>query len=93
MTNTEFIAQHKTDDVRKLALKKVPADVDLSFCLQQIEGWQQACKKLPQWAATGGLLYPARLSLEQCSSERTAHYKSQLVQRLLSVEFDRRIWY
>lgn len=91
MTNAEFIAQHKTDDVRKLALKKVPADVDLSFCLQQIEGWQQACKKLPQWAATGGLLYPARLSLEQCSSERTAHYKSQLVQRLLSDEMEKMV--
>ena len=83
MTNTEFIVQHKTDDVRKLALKKVPEGIDLAFCLQQIEGWQQACKKIPPWAETEGLLYPPRLSMEQCSSERAALYKKQLVQRIL----------
>ena len=83
MTNTEFIVQHKTDDVRKLALKKVPEGIDLAFCLQQIEGWQQACKKIPPWAETEGLLYPPRLSMEQCSSEKAALYKKQLVQRIL----------
>lgn len=83
MTNTEFISQHKTDDVRKLALSRIPDGVDSVFCLQQIEAWQQARKKLPQWAGTDGLLYPPRLSMEQCSSETTALYKKRLVQRLL----------
>lgn len=86
MTNAEFIAQHRTDDVRKLALKKVPEGIDAAYCLQQIEGWQQACKKLPQWSETEGLLYPPRLSMEQCSSEKTALYKKRLVQRLFDVE-------
>ena len=86
MTNTEFIARHKSDDVRKLALGKVPEGIDLPFCLQQIEGWQLACKKIPQWAETEGLLYPPRLSMEQCSSEKTALYKRQLVQRVLCDE-------
>ncbi|MBR4643689.1 MAG: hypothetical protein IKO73_00810 [Bacteroidaceae bacterium] len=83
MTNAEFIAQHKTDDVRKLALKKVPDGVDIAFCLQQIEAWQLAHKKIPQWAETEGLIYPPRLSMEQCSSEKTALYKSQVVERLV----------
>jgi 16S rRNA G966 N2-methylase RsmD len=86
MTNTEFIAQHRTDDVRKLALKKMPEGIDAAFCLQQIEGWQQACKKLPHWSGTEGLIYPPRLSMEQCSSEKTALYKKQIVQRLYDVE-------
>lgn len=88
MSNAEYIAQHKTDDVRKLALKKVPEGVDISFCLQQIEGWQLACKKLPQWSETEGVLYPPRLSIEQCSSEKTALYKKRLAQRLLSDEME-----
>ena len=88
MTNAEFIAQHKTDDVRKLALKRVPEGVDIAFCLQQIEGWQSAGKKIPRWSQTDGLLYPPRLSMEQCSSEKTAMYKKQLVQRLLCDEME-----
>ena len=91
MTNAEFIVQHKSDDVRKLALGKVPEGIDLPFCLQQIEGWQLACKKIPQWAGTDGLLYPPHLSMEQCSSEKTALYKKQLVQRVLCDELEQMV--
>lgn len=83
MTNAEFITQHRTEDVRKLALKKMPEGVDAVFCLQQIEGWQLALKKIPDWAATEGLLFPPRLSMEQCSSQQTALYKRRVAERLL----------
>ena len=84
MTNEEYIAEHREDDVRSLALKRAPEGVDMRWCLQQIEGWQLARRKLPRWAATEGLWYPVRLSMEQCSSEATAQYKRQVVERLLS---------
>ncbi|MCR5534539.1 MAG: hypothetical protein K6F47_05145 [Bacteroidaceae bacterium] len=89
MTNLDFIAQHRTDDVRKLALKKVPEGVDIAFCLQQIEGWQLARKKIPEWAAMEGLLFPPRLSMEQCSSQQTALYKRRVVERLLDGQYDK----
>lgn len=78
-----FAREHRQDDVRRLALQaaKYP-DMDFSFALHQIKGWQVACKKLPSWAAHEQLLYPQQLSMEQCSSEQTARYKQQLVQRL-----------
>lgn len=78
-----FAREHRQDDVRRLALQaaKYP-DMDFSFALHQIKGWQVACKKLPSWAAHEHLLYPQQLSMEQCSSEQTARYKQQLVQRL-----------
>ena len=78
-----FARKHRQDDVRRLALQatKYP-DMDFSFALHQIKGWQVACKKLPSWAAHEQLLYPQQLSMEQCSSEQTARYKQQLVQRL-----------
>lgn len=79
----DFIQRHLRDDVRQLALRPVPADVDIHAALIQIEGHQLAAHKLPTWAATDGLLFPPRLALEQCSSEATAHYKRQLVRRLL----------
>ena len=73
----EFIKAHRNDDTRKLALQaaRYPG-VDMREALVQIEGWQQACEKLPAWAAVDGLLYPPRISMEQCSSESTAKYKS-----------------
>jgi hypothetical protein len=82
----DFIRLHADDDVRQLALSRVPADVDMRAALCQIEGRQLAARKLPSWAACDGLLFPPRLSLEQCSSEATAHYKRQLVARHLSQE-------
>lgn len=83
MTNEEFIKQHRHDDVRALALRKAEEGVDIKWCLQQIEGWQKACEKLPQWADVNGLWYPPALSMEQCSSELTARYKATIVSRLL----------
>lgn len=80
----DFILSHRQDDVRRLALKSAPEEVDLRLALQQIEGWQTATRKLPSWAATDGLLYPPRLSMEQCSSEATARYKQKVVREWMS---------
>ena len=76
----EFIEQHRNEDVRTLALqaKRYPA-VDMREAVAQIEGWQHACDKLPAWADTKGIIYPPKISMEQCSSEHTARYKASLV--------------
>ena len=86
MTDVEYILLHQNEDVHALALKKAPEGVNLQFCLQQIEGWQLARKKLPPWADTEGILYPPRLAMEQCSSYSTAHYKNLVVERLVPGE-------
>lgn len=76
----EFIEHHRHDDVRALALqgKRYPA-VDMHEAVAQIEGWQQAREKLPAWAATDGIIFPPKISMEQCSSEQTAKYKASLL--------------
>lgn len=83
MNNDDYITLHKDDDVRSLALKRVPEGVDIVWCLQQIEGRQLAKDKLPRWAATKGLWFPPRLSLEQCSGEHSALYKQSVLERLM----------
>ena len=77
---TDFITAHRNDDVRRLALQaqRYP-NVDMRQAITQIEGWQLAKEKLPQWAATEGIVYPPRLSMEQCSSEATAQYTASIV--------------
>lgn len=81
----DFIMQHREEDIHHIALKYASVkEVDLSYALQQIEGWQKARRKLPSWAAREGLLYPPPLSMEQCSSETTARYKADLCRRIAS---------
>lgn len=77
----EFIRLHADEDVNQLALRgcKDPA-VDLPFALQQIQGRQKAKGKLPEYAAHPNVLFPPLVSMEQCSSYATAHYKARLFQ-------------
>jgi hypothetical protein len=78
----EFIRGHRNDDVRTLALQagRYPT-VDMRKAVVQIEGWQHAREKLPAWAAVEGIIYPPKISMEQCSSEKTAKYKASLIGR------------
>lgn len=79
----DYVLRHREDDVRQLALRGSRTEgVDLALALRQIAGWQTARRKLPSWAACEGLLYPPRLSMEQCSSEATARYKSSILASL-----------
>ena len=81
----DFVAAHRTEDVRELALKSKRVEgLDLPLALDQIAGWQIACKKLPQWASCEGIIYPPHISMEQCSSQFTAQYKSEIAQTLLT---------
>ena len=76
-----YISTHASSDVSHLALhpSKDP-QVDMAVALQQIAGRQKAREKLPEWYATEGILYPKKVSMEQCSSTQTAEYKASLVQ-------------
>lgn len=82
----DFIRQHQDDDVRRLAFlgSKYP-EVDMPFALDQIRGRKMARVKLPRWASIDGIIYPPHISMEQCSSEQTAHYKAELAARLLGL--------
>ncbi len=85
----EFIREHRHDDVRQLALQAARyPDIDMQQALQQIAGWQTARTKLPEWAATDGIIYPPRLSMEQCSSEATAKYKAKVLDPSTSTVID-----
>ena len=75
-----FIRDHAGDDVRQLALQAARyPQVDMRVAATQIEGRRLAAIKLPSWAAVDGVVFPVRLSMEQCSSEQTARYKASLV--------------
>ena len=78
-----LVQQHLHDDVQQLALQRnrFPqlTDADFRFLLQQVEGYQRTCEKLPTLSALPDWWFPVRLSCEQCSSEATARYKAQII--------------
>lgn len=84
MTNIDsktkaFILNHATEDIRKLALKAaLLKDIDSKQAIQQIAGRQIAKHKIPSWYQQDDIVYPPHLSMEQCSSEKTALYKQGL---------------
>ena len=75
-----YLQEHLWEEAPKFALKKSPfSGVSASELSQQLLGRQKAKDKLPLWHRTQGIYYPAKLSLEQASSEATARYKASLV--------------
>ena len=77
----KFIKDHQFDDPFQLSLeaKKHPSDFPAKEAIQQIQSRQKAKSKLPGWLQTKGIIFPAPISIEQCSSELTARYKSTLI--------------
>ncbi len=73
----QFIEDHLNDDVFSLSLlaPKFP-EVNMQLAIRQIQGKQKTKDKIPCFYACKTLLYPAKLSLEQSSSEITAKHKS-----------------
>ena len=75
----KFLQEYLKDDVNRIALSKSPfAEVSSRELAEQLDGKQRTQKKLPLWHDTPGIIFPAKLSIEQSSSELTAEYKSGL---------------
>jgi 16S rRNA G966 N2-methylase RsmD len=82
----EFISKNRNASVSELMLKMPSFGIDKKWIAAQIEGFQKALVKLPKWAATENIVYPIRLSMEQCSSERTGLLKSSLLKGNCAVD-------
>ena len=76
----EYINSNINADVSKLALQKNKfAITDWTTILGQITAKQKAKTKLPTWFNSSNIYYPSKISIEQTSSEKTAAYKSKLI--------------
>lgn len=76
----EFINFNLDKNPSELALKKNPyPTVDYLEIINQISSKKKAKDKLPSWFQTKNIIYPAKISIEQTSSEITAKYKTYLI--------------
>lgn len=76
----QFIKEHAADDLARLLLSaaKYPG-MDIPFLVDQIAARRQIREKLPSWHENERLVFPAKITAEQCSSEQTAAYKQELI--------------
>lgn len=81
LTTAEIIRHYRNEDVARVAIK-IASHPEREFILQQIEGWQRLRHKLPEWTKEKALLYPPRLSAEQCSGQLAAQYKARIAANL-----------
>ena len=80
---TEFVLEHENDDTARLLLSKGRwKDIDIDLAVNTILSRRKLRDKVPAWYSHTGLVYPAKLSAEQCSSQDTAGYKATLALRL-----------
>ena len=83
MPFADFILQHEADDpVRLLLSRDKYPDIDIDLAVTTLEVRRKLRTKVPEWYAVPSLLYPFRLSGEQCSSSETARYKAWLASGL-----------
>ncbi|MFT5913763.1 MAG: hypothetical protein ACI81T_000247 [Bacteroidia bacterium] len=76
----QFILENLNHDLVDLALKanNFP-EIDIPFAISQIHGIRKAKDKLPTWLENDNIVFPPKISMEQCSSEETAKFKASLV--------------
>lgn len=84
---SNFILEHEHDDTSRLLLSRDRwPEIDMSLAVNTIESRKKIRTKLPSWYACPELIFPRKLSAEQCSSEETAMLKASIAARLFTQE-------
>lgn len=80
----DFLVTHEQEDEKKLVLKhRTLFGIPSGIIAEQLNGRRKAKTKLPLYYNTPGIVYPPGVNLEQSSSEKTARFKSDLLNDLL----------
>lgn len=75
----EFYVEHLNTNPKDLIFKKDKPGFSYKKIAVQLQSRNKSLKKLPNWANHHKITYPKQLSLEQCSSEKTASYKQDIL--------------
>jgi len=82
----DFVQLYAQESVDKLLLSfSGKCEFDLKLAVSTIEVRRRLQKKVPEWAATEGMVFPNTVSAEQCSSYITALFKQRFFNKNTSV--------
>lgn len=83
---TEFVSRHIGDDVTRLVLDRTRwPEIDMDLAVSCIESRRKLKGKVQEWYDEPELIFPRKLSAEQCSSSATGAYKAELASEIMSV--------
>ena len=76
---TAFVWEHIGDDTTRLIMNKAKwPEIDMDLAVNCIESRRKLKGKMQEWCDEPGLVFPRKLSAEQCSSSATGTYKAEL---------------
>lgn len=76
---TKFVSEHISDDITRLILDKARwPETDMDLAVSCIESRRKLKGKVQEWYDEPELIFPVKLSAEQCSSSATGKYKARL---------------
>jgi hypothetical protein len=79
----KFVSDHLGDDTSKLLLARGKwPEIDMDLAVNCIESRRKLKGKVQDWFENPRLIFPAKLSAEQCSSSATGRYKAALAERI-----------
>ncbi len=85
---TAFVNAHLNDDTTRLILDRTKwPEIDMDLAVSCIESRRKLRGKVQEWYDEPGLIFPYKLSAEQCSSSATGRYKAELASRITSADF------
>ena len=89
---TEFVISHMEDDVTRLVLDKAKwPGIDMELAVSCIESRRKLKGKVQEWYEEPRLIFPRKLSAEQCSSSATGAYKADFAGEIMSEEKEWRL--
>ena len=85
-----FISEHINDDTTRLVMNKAKwPEIDMDLAVNCIESRRKLKGKVQEWCDEPKLIFPRRLSAEQCSSSATGEFKAHIAEhiyRLASID-------
>ena len=85
---TAFVSEHINDDTTRLIMNRAKwPEIDMDLAVNCIESRRKLKGKMQEWCDEPRLVFPRRLSAEQCSSSATGAYKADFAARIASGGF------
>ena len=82
-----FVQEHIADDTSRLILNRAKwPEIDMDLAVNCIESRKKLRGKVQEWADNPSLVFPRKLSAEQCSSSATGRYKAELAERIFHTD-------
>lgn len=79
----DFVSSHISDDpVRLIMNRNRWPEIDMDMAVNSIESRRKLRDKVREWHDEPRLVFPLKLSAEQCSSSATGRYKAGLASRI-----------